>query len=425
MNTVFKLAWNGLWKRKFHTLLVMLVCLTAMGTVVSASTNASAQLYQQKLFLRSIGAEPAEILHLYHRNVQETQEFANRIYEYHQTLSRMDGIKSIGQFDACGISFRELSGNERYREINRKLHRGDVLEKYPDRVQMLYVDESLLSFVKNGIRVYQKSEKGNLPMYVSEVFQEILPLGTTLTEERTGTQYEVTGYLPEKAQWFDENDLIRFPTVSLRGWFAAPFDEPNRTDVMTQLSTLHNTYIIAADAQQIEPLKAAVEQEAHRQKLDVQAQTLAEELAQYRAQTRLFCTRQAALAVFLTVMSISTITAACTAHTLQNLGEYGIWLANGFTKGKIAGCILMEMLMLLVPSAWGIWCGWLIKLLQSKEIGIALFREVLLTAHMEFTFAVSTAAAVGTAFASALLPILCVFRKKPAELLGGKLYADD
>lgn len=424
MKAVFKLAWHELWKRKACTLLLLLVCLTAMGTVVSAATNATAQLYQQKLFARSIGAQPAEILHLHYRTAQETQAFANQVYEYRQALARMPGVKNAGQFDACGISFQELRGNVRYREINRRLHRGEALENHPDRVQMLYTDEALLPLVKNGVCAYEKASPGNLPLYASEVFRQILPLGTTLTDERTGTRYEVTGYLPEQAQWFDENDLIRFPMVSLRGWFAAPFDEQSQTDVLTQLSTLHNTYVIAADDVQADVLKAAVEECARGYGLDVQVQTLADEQEQYRAETQSFCIRQAALALFLTAMAVSTITASFTAHTIVRQGQYGVWLASGFTRGTIAGCIVMEMLMLLIPSAWIVWCGRLARLLTSEDIGIALFREVLLAAHVEFTLAACTAAAAGAAFASALLPVVRVFRYEPCELIGGKLYAD-
>lgn len=55
------------------------------------------------------------------------------------------------------------------------------------------------------------------------------------------------GYIPKGAVWVEEDDLIRFPVVSLDGWFLAPFSGQSRSDIMTQLSCLHNTYVFLAD----------------------------------------------------------------------------------------------------------------------------------------------------------------------------------
>ena len=118
------------------------------------------------------------------------------------------------------------------------------------------IDEEMLSFIKGGITEYATTTSGLLPLYVSEIFKDILSEGQILTDERTGDQYEIVGYIPTGAKWVEEDDLIRFPLISLKGWFIAPFTEQSRNDIMTQLSSLHNTYILLSDSADINFLKS-------------------------------------------------------------------------------------------------------------------------------------------------------------------------
>ena len=44
-----------------------------------------------------------------------------------------------------------------------------------------------------------------LPLYISEIFKDILSEGQILTDERTGDQYEIVGYIPTGAKWVEED----------------------------------------------------------------------------------------------------------------------------------------------------------------------------------------------------------------------------
>ena len=66
------------------------------------------------------------------------------------------------------------------------------------------------------------------------------------------------GIFPQGQSGLEEDDLIRFPLVSLDGWFIAPFTEQSRNDIMTQLSSLHNTYIFLSDSADINFLKEQI-----------------------------------------------------------------------------------------------------------------------------------------------------------------------
>lgn len=63
----------------------------------------------------------------------------------------------------------------------------------------------------------QASSNGYTPIYTSEIFSDVLTPGTVLTDEWTKEKYEVVGYIPQDSEWVDENDLIRFPILSING----------------------------------------------------------------------------------------------------------------------------------------------------------------------------------------------------------------
>lgn len=247
MRTILILAAKELWKKKSQFLLTFLVSFIAMFTVLTAITNATSAVYQQKVFTERLGYDPKKILHLDYQQTSEAPSFAQVLTQFLFDLSTLPGVQATGQFDASGVYFSELKSWDAYLKINSKIVAGKKYENHPDVTQLLCVDASLLSMVKGGVSSYKEPNSGNLPIYASEIFQSILPIGTVLTEERTGETYELVGYFSNDLQWFSEDDLIRFPMVSMKGWFIAPFSKSSKQDIMSQLSCLHNTYLILDD----------------------------------------------------------------------------------------------------------------------------------------------------------------------------------
>ena len=129
-------------------------------------------------------------------------------------------------------------------------------------------------------------------LYVSEIFKDILSEGQILTDERTGDQYEIVGYIPTGAKWVEEDDLIRFPLISLKGWFIAPFTEQSRNDIMTQLSSLHNTYILLSDSADINFLKEQISTYPLQHGFEASAMLLSDEYKVYQSETATFTIRQ-------------------------------------------------------------------------------------------------------------------------------------
>lgn len=290
---ILRLALTGLFRKKFYTLLLFAVCFAAMQTVLSGITGAAGFFCQQKIFEASVSVELDRVLHLDYQYTEESPEFAGVIRQYLDYIGTLPGVAAVGQFDAEGVYFSELKDLEAYKSVNGALLKGQTYEDYPGISRLLHADAAMLPFVEGGVTGYADPGNSSLPLYVSEVFREILPIGQTLTEERTGERYEVMGYIPKGAVWVEEDDLIRFPVVSLDGWFLAPFSGESRSDIMTQLSCLHNTYAFLADGADTDLIREQIAAYPRQHGFAASARLLSEEYGDYQAETRTFTTRQA------------------------------------------------------------------------------------------------------------------------------------
>ena len=415
MGAILKLALKEIKKKKFFTVLMFMVCLIAMHTVLTSITNATSAAYQQKIFERSLGYDMENVLHLDYHATDENQAFANVLSEYRNYIAELPGVKAVGQFDLTSMYFSELKALNAYLEINTEMVAGGKYENHPDITQLLSVDEEMLSFVTGGISEYAKIESGNLPVYASEVFKSILPVGTLLTDDRTGEVYKVAGYFAIGCQWVAEDDLIRFPMVSMDGWFIAPFSAESKNDIMTQLSCLHNTYVLLSGDADIEYLKREIADYSIRHEFEATAITLAEEYDVYRLETKTFTTRQAAIAVFISLMAISSIIAVFTTNALLKRRQYGVLIANGLIQKDIVVCISAEITVIVFSSMLLAWLMKLAEFIRSTD----LFREVLLTAHIQYTLPICLLVAVVLVIFATLTPAIKIFHYRPSELIGG------
>lgn len=421
MGPILKLALKELKKKKFFTLLMFLVCLIAMHTATTSITNAANAAYQQKIFTRSLGYDMEDILHLDYHATDENSAFADVLAGYRDYIARLPGVDAVGQFDLTGMYFSELKASDAYTQINAEVVAGGKYENHPGITQLLSVDEELLSFVTGGISEYGETVTGNLPVYASEIFQSILPIGSLLTDDRTGEIYEVAGYFAKGSRWVEEDDLIRFPMVSMDGWLIAPFSAESKRDIMTQLSCLHNTYVLLTEDADAAYLKQEISNYAQRHGFEATAYTLAEEYEIYRQETKAFTTRQIALAVFISLMSVSSIIAVFTTNTLLKRRQYGVLIANGLTLTDIAVCIAAEITVIVFSGTLLAWVIKLAEFLRSTD----LFRQVLLTAHIQYTLPVCLLTAVVLVVFATLIPAIKVFQYQPSQLIGGNTNGND
>lgn len=412
---ILKLSLKEIKKKKLFSLLMLLVCVTAMQTVLSAVTNAASTAYQKNIFETRMDVKLENVLHLHYQHNEENQEFTETIRQYIDYIKNIPGVETVGQFDMMGMYFSELKTMEEYQEVNKKFLQGTRYESNPAITQLLSVDEELLPFIKGNITEYNKPQNGHLPLYVSERFENTLPVGMILTDEYNGDQFEIVGYFSKNAEWVDENDLIRFPLVSLDGWFIAPLSEKSKSDIMTQLSMLHNTYVMLSDNADVSYIKAQIAEYPLQHGFAATSSLLSEEYEAYRLETESFAKRQIILAIFISIMACSSIVAAFTTNALLKKNQYGVLIANGFTLTDISIGIATEIFIIIFSSGL---LSWVIKWIEF-ESGKDLFKNVLLTAHIYYSLPLCIVIVLVLTVIAAALPAVTVFRYQPCELIGG------
>lgn len=199
MNVRFYWAVREVLRQKRRTLLLFCVSFAAMLTVLSALTNAAAAFWQQDTFADSLAFPMETILHLDYGDMEESPSLPHTLCQYRAYIAGLPGVQAVGRFDATGMYFAELKDRADYQAVNGRVLAGGKYEDYPGISQLLSVDEALLPFVQGNLTEHAQPASGALPLYASEVFAGILPVGTRLTDERTGEVYEVMGYFPEAA----------------------------------------------------------------------------------------------------------------------------------------------------------------------------------------------------------------------------------
>lgn len=411
---ILKLSVRELIRKKLQTLLMLIVCTAAMYTILSSLTNALSVIYQKKIFEENISADTEKVLHLDYSQTDENPEFAQVIQNYLEYIKSLSGVQSVCQFDASGMYFEELENMPSYIQINKNLLKGQKYENYPAISQLLSVDEDMLNFVKGGLTEYSLTKSGFPPVYPSEVFKDILPVGAILTNKRTKDKYEVAGYIPKGAQWVEEDDLIRFPMVSLDGWFMAPFTQQSKNDILTQLSCLHNTYIFLTDSADAQYIKQQIFTYPAEHNFAAKAVCLSDEYSQYSLETQNYTKMQIIIAVFICITAVSCVVCIFTTNALIKKSDYGILTANGFTLSDVIQIITLEIFLLIFCSGTSAWILKLWEFNKSEDI----FKNVLITAHIRYTLPVFITLSVVLTFICAIIPAVKICRYKPYTLIG-------
>lgn len=411
---IIKLALIELRKKIFFSLLSFIVCLVAFYLIISSITTVSSTVYQKKVLLANIGMDLADVIHLQYQGNDEDSEYIRKLDEFKMSLQEMADIKAVCEFDASGMYFEELSSNDEYITINKELIGNGRYRNHPAISRVIRIDEQLLGLIKGNLPAYSYPANGNLPIYPSIVFKELLPLGSLLTDEQFGDVYEVAGYLEKDARWADENDLIRFPLVDLAGYFIVPWSISSHEDVMTRLSSLHNIYVLT-DSDDKEAIIGIIEESGKELGLQASGEVLANEYALYDQETAVFAKNHLALALFLSIMATSSIIAVFTTSVLLKKKQYGILIANGFNKKDILLAIATEISIIITSSTI---VAWIIKEIELKR-GKDIFKEVLLLAHRSFTLPICLSLAIILIVLATIIPANKIYHYQIAELIGG------
>lgn len=413
MKPVLILVFKEMKKKFLYTLTLILITTVSMLVCLFAVTDSGGFMFQEKSLKDTLHYPFENILRLQYHSPEETQEFIETEAIFRTALGDIEGVNSIGRFDVTGIEFGELKNNGDYQELNKQYLESNRTG-HPEISRLIKVDQSLLSMVDIGVSEYPDLD-GLEPVYVSDIYSDVISKGDRLTDAFSKTKYEVVGYFSAGNKWVSGDDIIRYPTISMDGMFLVPFSEYDNQDVMSSLSCLHNTYVLLDTNTDIYGMSSAISEMADGYGLQVTAVPLENELEEYANEMKQFAINRFVLAVFIVSMAVCSIVLTFVSHTIMKKKQYGVLLANGYEMKDVTLCIVSEICMTVFSSAA---LAWLIQFLSLYK-NDNLFREIYLLAHCTYgTSAIITIAAVITVLSS-VLPIAKIKKCTPSELIGG------
>lgn len=241
---------------------MMIVCLVSFLTILSSVTAISSSLYQRKEFEEYIGYDIERVLHLMFNKTSEDEIFIDKYNCFLSYVDNDENIKKWGRYDQTGVYFRELEGIDEYSLINKKILKKSASKylKHTAISRVMYMDEEAQSLISDLNLSFENREE--LPIYVSEIFKDIIKPNQIMTNKMTDEQFIVKGYIPSDLKFYDENDPIRFPLISLAGYFIAPFPESYNKEIMPLLSTLHNTYLFVENSVDVKITVSSIQEYA-------------------------------------------------------------------------------------------------------------------------------------------------------------------
>lgn len=408
-----KLAIRELRNNPLWSILGLIICFICFNTVFASLTNIGASVYQRKEFEENINIDLNNINHLYFNNIEENEDYIARVNSF---IKEIKDRYAVGRYDQTGEYFLEIKDNDKYININQKILNitGSKYNKKPDISRVIYVDEEIFNIIK-GINIEYDSDGKYTPIYVSESFKEIIPSGTLLTSQIRKEQFEVCGYIDNNLSFFDENDVIRFPLISLDGYFIAPLPESYDIDIMSTLSTLHNVFVIS-DVDIREELKVA----ASEYNLDIEVILLSEEYSQYKDEEEYFVKAQTVLAVFISIMALSSLISIFSADTLLKKRDYGIYLSNGYSRFDVLRIIFNKIMIIVFSSIIISYSNKYINLLRSDSVSIRLFKNILIKSYIYYSLPMGILLALVIVIISVIIPAVKIFSFEPHELISGE-----
>lgn len=408
-----KLAIRELRNNPLWSILGLIICFICFNTVFASLTNIGASVYQRKEFEENINIDLNNINHLYFNNIEENEDYIARVNSF---IKEIKDRYAVGRYDQTGEYFLEIKDNDKYININQKILNitGSKYNKKPDISRVMYVDEEIFNIIK-GINIEYDSDGKYTPIYVSESFKETIPLGTSLTSQIRKEQFEVCGYIDNNLSFFDENDVIRFPLISLDGYFIAPLPESYDIDIMSTLSTLHNVFVIS-DVDIREELKVA----ASEYNLDIEVILLSEEYSQYKGEEEYFVKSQTVLAVFISIMALSSLISIFSADTLLKKRDYGIYLSNGCSRFDVLRIIFNKIMIIVFSSIIISYSNKYINLLRSDSVSIRLFKNILIKSYIYYSLPIVILLALVIVIISVIIPAVKIFSFEPHELISGE-----
>lgn len=263
-------------------------------------------------------------------------------------------------------------------------------------------------FSQEDFQIVKQNGETYLPLYAGKDFEDVLSVGDILTLSRNGEKYIVQGFLSD-AKWFDDSDPITMPITSLNHKFLAPFSKPDKTDAITQQSTVGKILFRSE-----KDITDSISQTAMQLGIKSRVTSISNLIQQWREDNATILKLNFFLAVIVLICSaISMISTLCVTVLLKKR-EYGIRIAFGTTKHQIISSLCAETLILNVVA--GI-IAFSYSYFSYSHSTISSFREIYLKTLCSTSLFGLIILILFLATIVLFIPVVILARYNPVELI--------
>lgn|GEM_PF-935743 len=417
---VLKFVIKFLLNRKFMTLLVLIVSIVSFILLGQMITYAFTGQYHAKEIEDKLSYGIDKTCQIQFPYKEETSEFRDKVNQLIAYGNTLEGVKGCGYYDFSSANFTELANNKSYIEKSKLLYKDTPYGRHPESSQVLFVMEGISDLCRvnviEGSDEFKRCDDGALPLLVGYEYKDIVPIGTELTNEDTGTKYKVTGVMAKGSKWLGDVDYLGTDTERLDNKFVAMYDPEYIDATMSVLSSLDTCFCIVEDGADIKGISDKISAKANELKLGVFCKPVRAVLAEYEAPYKADMGLKVLLAVMFTFFSILSVSSSETVSILFRRPEYGIMYANGMSTADIIKMVVAENI-LVVTAAFIVAYGW-----ESYSLlkDTSPFRTIRLSIHRELVSVYLLAVAAVIVAISCIVPIAIIKRLKPVELIKGR-----
>lgn len=337
-------AFVSIWHNKLRALLVLFLATITFFLALLTMTN-SYSFRTQISMVESMFSSPLDSTYRIDVSYIEDIEASGIAFSELKEFINQQNNTVCGAYDQSGEYFDELQNNQNYIALNKKSYAGTFREDTPTISEVIFFDTNILDLMSVELSAEDflpvvKDGKSYLPLYIGKDFSEVISVGDILTLSRNGAEYIVQGVLPDM-EWFDDSDPITMPVTSLNHKFLAPFSEVDKTDAITQQSTVGKIFIASE-----EDIEDSVSEKAMKLGIKLRITSISDFIDQWEQDNYQIIDLNFFLAVIVLICSVLSMISVLCVSILLKRKEYGVRIAYGATKQQIIISLCLEVLIL-------------------------------------------------------------------------------
>ena len=408
---------SSMWHNKLQVLLILILSTIAFVLALLTLTNSFA-FNTQISMVEDMFSSPLDKTYRIDVSCTENFDTSGVAFAELKEFINQQGNTVCGAYDQTGAYFDELQGNQEYIALNQKAYAGTLYADNPSIAEVIFFDTEILNLMSGRLSQedFQPVEQNGetyLPLYAGKDFKGVMSVGDVLTISRdnirNGTKYIVKDFLPDDAKWFDDSDPITMPVTSLNHKFLAPFSKIDKTDSMTQQSTVGKIFIVSDN-----DIKDSVSKKALQLGIKLRVTSISDFIEQWKEDNNQILKLNFFLAAVVLICSaISMISTLCVTVLLKKK-EYGIRIAFGTTKRQIILSLCFEILILNVIAGAIAFTYSYFKYANSL---ISSFQEIYIKTLCSTSLIGLIVLIIFLVAIVLLIPVVILARYNPAELV--------